>query len=371
MIVVVPFGLIGLVVIGYQWWIVAQWAACLSWEEVPCQIVEATIVNDDDSIEVFATYTYNFNNRPFKSETVSLYGTSGNIGSFTQQIGEQLVDYRESQEPFRCFVSAKHPTEAILYRNLRWELHCLYAALGVVFGVVGLCGFVGVTIGRTRQLEIAKLAARMPDEPWRWRPDWVNGEVASEIQPRKITGWTCLILAASAPLFIVVPIELAQLNLLALAGAIPSITVTVFAIRHALRVTGRRKRYGDCVLRLTDNSGIVGGRICGAVVIQSTESAPLEFVAKLECKKVEKVHGEAELNTIFSAEHHVLSQPSIEDDTAWIVPVSFSIPYRADLDSTQPNDDESGREWEIDLVSKSTKLGFREKYVVPVFLLKK
>ena len=101
-----------------------NWARAGSWVEVPARILHTDLdVNhgdDSTTYRVEATYEYTHMGTTYVSDRVTFGVGSDNIGSFHEDKYRELRDYVGSGDRFRCFVNPDDPTEAVLYRELRW-----------------------------------------------------------------------------------------------------------------------------------------------------------------------------------------------------------------------------------------------------------
>ena len=97
------------------------------WKETPAKIVRAKLETHRGSkggttYEATAEYTYQYGSRQYTGNRVGIQGGSDNFGSFQQNVHRQLSEHQKSGRPFRCYVNPERPAEAILFRDLRWEM---------------------------------------------------------------------------------------------------------------------------------------------------------------------------------------------------------------------------------------------------------
>lgn len=142
---------IGLAFIAFSFlffWLVAgkplgQWSEVVSWTEVPAKIMEVELMKHrnstgGDTYECRARYNYTVGGRRYEGARVSLYEGSDNVSGFHHSICGELSEYRESGEPFRCFVNPDHPGEAVLYREVRWGMTVFVGLVALLFTGCGL-----------------------------------------------------------------------------------------------------------------------------------------------------------------------------------------------------------------------------------------
>ena len=224
-----------------------------SWEEVPAELVSVNLwesrSSDSNSVRAQATYHYQYSGRPFTGTRVSLHKGSDSVGSYQRDVYYELSSRRGST--FRCFVNPENPAEAVLFRDLRWELLGFYSIFLVVFGGAGF-GLIGAGIyGGKKANRDAELEARHPDEPWMHKDNWASGKIVSTTKPVLIMSAVFAILwnAISSPLLFMVPEILENENKLALlAFVFPAVggMLIVWAFRNLLRFRKfRRVRVRD------------------------------------------------------------------------------------------------------------------------------
>ena len=150
-----------------------------SWVEVPAIIKQAELKGgrgEGDSVQAVAVYEYEFGGRKFVGERVGIYDVSDNIGTFQPDAYRELKRHLDEGRAFRCFVNPKKPSEAILYRDLRWEMLAFNTIFAVAFGSVGLGLMTGALAAR-RRLPLAAEVEPSEDKPWLVRADWASGRV--------------------------------------------------------------------------------------------------------------------------------------------------------------------------------------------------
>ncbi|MCF7733341.1 MAG: DUF3592 domain-containing protein, partial [Akkermansiaceae bacterium] len=168
-----------------------QWWEARGWEEIPCRI-EATELKssrgeDSTTYQVTASYRYRYQGRVYQGDRVGFSSSSDNIGGFHQRAYRELSSYLaprsgtvevESSGPavrsFRCYVNPDQPEDAVLYRELRWEMQAFMAIFALTFPAVGggVVAFGWVSFVRLRRER--RLQGIHPGEPWRWKPEWTG-----------------------------------------------------------------------------------------------------------------------------------------------------------------------------------------------------
>ena len=178
-----PFAAVG---VGMGVWLgmtIFTWLEARDWVEVPAKIVHTELKiqkgRKSTTYEVTADYEYKFGEQKYTGHRVSLSSGADNLGSFQQDAYRQLSGYQKSGKPFRCYVNPAQPGEAVLYRDLRWELMALQTIFVLAFGGMGCGMFLGAVAGYRQGRANAALAAANPDAPWMWKADWAAGRIVA------------------------------------------------------------------------------------------------------------------------------------------------------------------------------------------------
>lgn len=119
---------------------IQQWRLTQHWVEVPA-IIETVKLQEHRSsgsitYESTARYRYQFDGQEYVGDRVSLYGPEDGT-SYHRVIVRELEEYRDSQQPFRCFVDPDYPKDALLYRDIRWGMYFMIGLIALLFSGVG------------------------------------------------------------------------------------------------------------------------------------------------------------------------------------------------------------------------------------------
>lgn len=361
-----------------------KWWSAQRWEEVPCWIESTDLKidtgGDSDSYKTTATYRYIYRGRAYHGDKVAF--TSGGR-EYEQNLHAELSQYagekpsraerdssRENGRAFRCYVNPEKPAEAVLYRNLRWQIQAFVAIFALTFPAIGaglvFGGFWG--IGRLRRE--AALRERHPAEPWKWKPEWAGDSISESPASWKpvlylYTLWSGLVIA---PLILTT----------AMTGAFQTgssawlltIFVALWAIPVSLCIKFLRQRMavGAARFEMKETPAWPGGVLSGAVVLEKT--LPLRATADvgLACyKKVTRGSGEDKSTTtekIWSHHETVPQDMVTRDPSGFRLPVSFTLPADAP-ESGETADPSTEHRWEIGLKVPGTPIS--TIFEVPVF----
>lgn len=181
---------------------ISAWWSSRGWVEVPCWIETAELKASRGSkggttYRAEASYRYELDRRSHHGDQVSFSAGSDNMGDFQQQAFQQLQSVKGKKQPFRCFVNPSKPEQAVLFRDLRWGLLLLMSIFPTVFPLAGCLVSVGGWRQSRRSAQMVRLREQHPGAPWRWRPEWMGGEICPETDPLPFilgaAGWILLV----------------------------------------------------------------------------------------------------------------------------------------------------------------------------------
>jgi hypothetical protein len=365
-----PFAVVG---IGATYWAfrtAAQHTQMQSWVAVPAAITRAELKGGrgkDDSVQAVAEYEYEFGGRKFVGERVGIYESSDNVGSFHRDAYGELKRHLDNGRAFRCFVNPQMPSEAILYRQMRWEMLAFNTVFAATFGSAGLGLLTGALAARRRLQPAASQAAE--DKPWLVRADWASGRILP-------SGGA----AAAVPVLAVVALywNIASLPLLWKLPEILRTTETAWvwstlafpAVGGLLMVAFvhqwiRRQKFGESVLELASTPGVVGGQLAGVVRIAKIARPATGFQLKLSC--VERVRqGEDTREDVLWQDERIIMEPMRDrGGEGAAVPVLFAIPFESQ-ETSQPKSNRD-IEWRLELSGKMPGVDYKSRFDVPVF----
>lgn len=350
------------------------WSRAQSWQEAPARILSAELdVNrEDDSTtyRVRAVYEYEYGGATYTSDRVASGMGSDNIGSFHQNKHAELRTYAESGRLFRCFVNPEDPSEALLYRELRWGMFGFEAVFALVFSLVGYGLLFAAFYGSRAVREAEALKKQHAREPWLWEKDWVDGRIQAGSRGKMIGAIIFALLwnLISSPIIFLVPGELADGNRMVLIGLLfPFIGVLLAA--YAIYAALQWRKFGNSEFELFSNPGVIGGYLEGRVHTTIRARQDETFRVTLSCIRKE-TSGSGKNR---SSTERMLWQDAIEIDANELlagprgasIPVRFAIPI--DAGPSSDPDDSSPIKWRIDAVAQLPGIDFSARFIVPVF----
>ncbi len=350
------------------------WVRAQSWEEVPARISSAELdVNSGDdgtTYRVRATYEYTYRGRTFTSDRVASGFGADNVGSFHQDKYAELRVYLDSGEPFRCFVNPQDPSEALLYRELRWGMLALQTIFALIFCGVGYGLMIAALYGGRLVKQADKLKERHADEPWLWEKDWVDGRVTAGSRGKMIgsiffaTLWNLI----SAPMIFLVPREFADGNRLALIGLLfPVIGAGLAA--YAVYAVLQWRKFGNSEFEMFSNPGVLGGYLEGRIHTNIRLRSGDGFRVTLSCIRRETTgsgdNRSTREKTLWQDAVTVPANALLAGPRGASVPVRFAIPYDAgpqsDPDASDPI------KWRLTVAAELPGVDFSAPFTVPVF----
>lgn len=353
---------------------VSSWVRAQSWEMVPARILSANLEVSHDSdattYRIEAVYEYAYQGELHTSDVVRFGFGSDNVGSFHQDKHAELQPYVGSERRFRCFVNPADPTEAVLYREMRWGMLGLMVIFALAFSLVGY-GLMFAAVYGSRLVAVAdKLNKGHPAEPWRWEREWTAGRVSSGAKGTVIGAAIFVVFwnLISAPALFLVPTEVADGNRLALIALIfPAIGLLL--VGWTVRAFLRWRKFGSATFELTTNPGVLGGYLEGLIHTGIRGNLDEGFEVTLTCTRTVSTG---------SGDNRSTRDDVLWQDAAFVrrgtlgfgpegitVPVRFAIPFAAapasDPDASQPI------HWKLAAEAEMTGVDFAAEFKVTVF----
>jgi hypothetical protein len=351
-----------------------KWQAMKSWIEVPAFINQTNLEESSDSesttYKVTATYSYTYKDQSYTGDRVSMHSGSDNIGSFHKRTYSQLTKYKNSSEPFRCYVNPANPSESILFRTPRLEKLGFYMILTLIFGGFGYGLLYGVIRGIGTKRQEDQLKSLYQTEPWLWKTQWKDGIIHSQSKSKLTVSiifalfWNLI----STPILFIIPGELHKGNkpvLIVLLFPFVGIMLAIWAIRNLLQWL----KFGYSTFVMETRPGVIGGPLKGKIHTKVNIKPENGFHLILSC--INRV-------TTGSGKHrdtkeHVRWQDTCDiaheiyeyDPSRSVIPVLFHIP----IDNPETNDDSPNNKtfWRLEISAKVPGVDYAASFEVPVF----
>jgi Protein of unknown function (DUF3592) len=362
---------------------VKYWKA-QNWREVPCWIesTELKTKRGDDSTtyKALATYRYEFEGRTYQGDKVTFGSGSDNVGDFQQKVHRELSSYRTAEKerdagsredrPFRCYVNPQKPSEAVLYRTLRWQMQAFYAVFALTFPAIGAGLVIGSLLATRTARKEAALNEKHPNQPWKWKTNWAD----SAIPENSSAGSKALLAYTLWAALIILPLLVTT----ALSGAFRTdgkswllmIFVALWSIPawFSLKRLRHRMAVGETRFELQESPASPGNALRGDILL--TKSLPPRGDAEihLTCeKRTTRSSGDGnntQTEKIWSHQEPVSPDRLIRDLSGFRLPVSFMLPADAP-ESGVDSDSSIAHVWKMTLKVAGTPI--HSEFEIPVF----
>jgi hypothetical protein len=342
-----------------------------SWEETPAKIVWTKLESDSDSeggvsYRATAEYTYRYQGEQYTGHRIGVHGGSDNVGSFQSDAHRQLTEHRKSHRPFHCYVNPEEPSEAVIFRDLRWEMILFRAIFAVVFGAAGFGMLALAVFGYRSAATDAKLAARHPDKPWLCKKAWSDGKIKSSsgIMALFLVVFTFFWNVMSIPAAFAFVFDKGKLDSWAyLILLFP--TIGIILMICAVVTVLRWLRFGRTTFEMAAVPGVIGGQLAGVIRLPARIEPEDGFRLALNCVQ-KTISGDSSHETVLWQEEQVIARGMASADREGsAIPVLFQIPY-----DCRPTDESgsSGRTfWRLIATAKLPGPNFSANFEVPVF----
>lgn len=347
-----------------------KWQNMKSWEKVPAFIQQTNLdVNSDSdstTYKVTATYTYAYNDKSYTSNKVTMHIGSDNIGSFHKKTYDELSRYKESGEPFRCYVNPDNPSESILFRKPRLEKLGFYLIFVLVFGGFGYGLFFATILGIGKKRKEDKLKSQYHNEPWLWNIQWKEGIIHSQSKA-KLTGSIIFAIfwnLVSSPILFIIPGELHKGNkliLIALVFPVAGLGLAIWAIRNIISW----RKFGDSTFIMETKPGVIGGPLQGKIHTKVNIKPEDGFHLTLSCINSVRKDEDRREYVRWQDECNIERELYEYDPSRSVIPVLFHIPY--DSQETNSNNPSNKILWRLEIKAKVPGVDYAASFEVPVF----
>lgn len=237
------------------------------WASTEAQLVEAgytTHTGDSATHEAYATYRYVVQGRTYTGHRVAIAGGADNIGDFQRRTGARLAAMQSRGQPVTVYYDPGAPGNAVIDRQLRWEMIGFKAIFLLVFGAVGFGLLIFVLrAGPPKDPEDPAYA----DAPWLANDAWQTRELRSHSRKTMWTAWavTALWNLISAPLPFLLYGEIVDKQ------NYPALVILLFPlvgiglVVYAIRCTREWRRFGPAPVTLDPFPGAIGGHVGGTI----------------------------------------------------------------------------------------------------------
>ena len=365
----------------------AKWWSARQWVEVPCWIEAAELRvshSKSTSYQATASYRYVYQDHTYHGTRVGFSTGSDNVGSFQQRVHRELMQFttprqhdaerdpsRTGTKPFRCYVNPALPEDAVLYRDLRWEMQAFMAIFALTFPAVGAGVVIGGLVSSRQQRARKQLVATQPDAPRQWRPEWTSGPI-----PERSSGLRGALFAYTIWAGLVV---LPLLGCTWLSGAFQRENtpwlLLIFLVLWCLPAwfSWRRLRQhlviGKAQFELKQTPASPGGTLTGDIMLEKPAPSLTGGTVELLCERKTTTRTGSKsyttTATVWSHQEPLALELVSRELTGCRVPVQFGIPGDAPPCATTDEGDEGEITWTLKLNVPAKDI--RVAFDVPVF----
>lgn len=371
----IPFAAVGVLAAFWMGRSLMTWTSAQGWDEVPAHLTSVNLEehdgDDSTTYRVVAAYTYEFLGQNYSGTRVGISsGTADNVGSWHQRVYRDLESHFRNNDPVPCYVNPRNPSEALLNRDLRWEMIAFQSVFAVAFGLVGFGLLIGSLLGVRKIRTVRVSQSEHPNEPWHWNPEWASGVIraGSKAQMLGMLLFAVLWNAISMPLLFFLPKEIAKGNKAAWIGFLFPL-VGAGLIVALIRSVIRWVRFGTSLFRMAAVPGVIGGRVAGVVSVPRTVQPPGGFIVTLTCSETVTTGSGKNRNTtertLWQDQHVMKAEPMRTDPMLQALPVLFAPPY--DLPSATPDAAQGRITWRLEVKADIPGVDYLVSFDIPVF----
>jgi hypothetical protein len=371
----VPFAAIGIGALVWGVKDVLAWQRMSAWTAVSADLLGVELEEHDDdegstTYETTATYRYDYAGQDYTSNRVAIGSGSDNIGNFQRTLYWQLLSAQERGTPVTAYVDPTNPADAVLNRDLRWGLLAFKGIFVLMFGGVGFGLLFGAFRGGKKLAAQNALEAQFPNEPWRWRPEWAHGRIASST---RTAAYVAIVFAViwnliSLPALLLIPGEVADGNLVAAVGLLfplAGVGLAAWAIRSWLQL----RRFKVATLTLARVPVALGGRLKGSIRVEAEVPVTTDFRLELVCSEQRATgsgkNRETSEHLLWQHDWRVPRHQCQISSTFTSIPVDVAVP--ADQPATSTHDDTPKTSWRLDVTGECPGPDFWSRFELPVF----
>ncbi len=254
-----------------------------SWPQTQGTLIFAELrSNTSDNSTTYhakARYRYRVGSVEYSGERVAIHGGSDNIGDFQRKLGSRLELMQLNRQPVAVYYNPADPNDAILNRELRWEMIGFKAIFIVAFGGAGLAM---ILFGLRGKRTI--VTAEALEKPWLARPEWAENRIRSGARTGMYAIWFFAIIwnAISAPAAFAIPEVWRKEGALALIILLFPM-VGMGLLFWAIKMTREWRRFGVTPLAMDPFPGAIGGDVGGEIELSVPYVSNLTCEATLSC----------------------------------------------------------------------------------------
>ena len=264
----IPFFAVGIYFLGTTAHALYDVVRMASWPQTQGTLTSARTHSDSSAdsttYHAAAQYRYWVGGVEYTGNRVSIHGGSDNVGEFQRRLGSQLEFMYSNREPVPIYYNPGDPADAVLNRDMRWEMIGFKSIFIFAFGGAGL----GMMIFGLRGKRTI-VSPETAHKPWLARPEWADNRIRSSARSGMYAIWFFSIVwnAVSLPAIFIVPDVWRKEGALALIILLFPL-VGMGMIYWALKLTREWRRFGNTPLTLDPFPGAIGGDVGGEIELR-------------------------------------------------------------------------------------------------------
>jgi len=111
-----------------------SWQTMKRWQSTPATLIK--VIGSDNNTE--ATYRYRVSGVEYINDRVYLTSFKDNIGSYHQDLYQQLQWLKNNYQPLTIWYNPNSPAHSVIDREMRWGLFALMTGFCSIFILIGL-----------------------------------------------------------------------------------------------------------------------------------------------------------------------------------------------------------------------------------------
>lgn len=351
----------------------AHSAKARMWQPVQAQILSVELgshSNDSTTYKAKGEYSYEWQGQHYISKKIMFSKGFDSQRKYHNKIVRELRSAKSKGQFVEIWVNPHMPSEAVIYRGVRWGKVLLMFLFSLLFmGVGGGIMWLGHWSKKAEAREIARQEAH-PNEPWKWKDEWQAGFIKNN--NRKKMGFTIAFAlfwnVMSLPLLFIIPEEvLEKKNYIAsIALLLPLIGVglIVWAVKTYLQA----QRFKHTGFELETYPAALGHYLRGTLHITTQFPQDTQFNVTLKhIHKYQSGSGDnrsTRVDVKWQDDQHIPATAGRWRET-YELPIFFAIP--TDERSTDWSQSNSQYLWRLEFKAELEGADYQQEFVVPVF----
>jgi hypothetical protein len=260
-----------------------DWQAARDYVAVPAAIeyVELDEFYNSDhgsTYRVRAAYHYDYHGESYHSKRVAISESADNFDDHHHRLYSQLLQAQKAKQPVIAWVDPHNPSQALLDREMRWELFHSKASFFLIFTTIGLV----IIIVAFRTAPQGDGAAMRVTKPAR-RATRQDGKITSGSRSEITVFWIFTSFWNAFTLFMLwVMLDSAHFLVIGLVGLI-FLGAGLFLLYHAVWKTLQWRRFGALTLNIHPSPAVMGDTLQGNIELRERFPGNVQFLVTLSC----------------------------------------------------------------------------------------